>query len=79
MEKKGDASGSSLSEEKEQLQKQLAGEKQRLEELHLKETSELAKKIAAFEAAETELKSQNKDLLDRLEREKQQFEIRLAC
>ncbi|XP_034256912.1 E3 ubiquitin-protein ligase RNF8-like isoform X2 [Thrips palmi] len=75
--KKGSSSGSNLLEEKEQLQKRLTVEKQNLEELHLKETSDLAKKIAAFEAAESELRSQNKELHDQLERDKQQFEIRL--
>lgn len=50
--------------------------KKQLEEKHLKQTSELASKISAFEAAEIELKGQNKALLERLECEKQQFELR---
>lgn len=77
LEKKSNSLGDNLLEERERLKKQLSEEKQKLEDVHTKETSELACKISAFEAAESELKKQNQALLERLEQEKQQFESRL--
>lgn len=79
LEKKGGSSGNNLIEEKEQLEVQLRLEKQRLEESHLKKTSELASKLTSYEVAERELTNQNKALLEKLEEERQEFERRLEA
>ncbi|KAK3909257.1 E3 ubiquitin-protein ligase rnf8 [Frankliniella fusca] len=77
LENKVGSSNSSIFKEKELLEVQFNQEKEELQEKHLKETSDLASKIKAHEFVEQELKSQNKILIERLEAERQQFEMRL--
>lgn len=78
LEKKDNCSESSLREERQQLENQFKSEKLQLESTHVKETSELAERIAAFEAAENDLRNQNKALLERLDEEKRLFELRFV-
>lgn len=77
LEKKGNFPGCNVLEEREQVEKEFRLEKQRLEEKHMQETNDLANKISAYESAESELRNQNRALLERLEEEKKQFEMRL--